>query len=547
MREKEEEEAAKEINQRFQKRLGLTRPSNSPPHHQHRARVDVEPPPVSLALGAATSPAATSVRRTEEEPREDEPQELGASGPRYSPPLLDGDLNPALDAFKANERSDLIAPLASSSDIPLYPSALIGDVNNAQPAIENDLETSVQETPSIVLSRTYSLTEQISRTTVLPVYDGSSTTNHTVTECFEIRKMITAYRTLPPDELLLQTASIEMNNASYMIDSIEASETNLDNHNGLGAVNNPIEPSILGGFIQTVSPDNSLNVKTPQYKPVIATQSLEPSLGFGPSSSMNVPSLDLSNPLIVGAALRNPEFAAMYLGLQNLQQQNNQPKYETIIRPVEVVTTETLYNTKVLSFYDGRSTRARTITEPTAKIAKTVTSMATEVTPKLNTDLLFQQAQLQRALAGQLMNTAVVSNPIDLNGINNYNRFNNDFGNNRVNFNGYIPAIFNASLNNAFGSGYNTGMSQQYNGNNFNPGLNMALNQAFNPKPIVITHTYTTLTSVTSTDTKVYTLKYNALSTKYRTVTSTSVYPTVITTTSLSTIGQTAAFNPFFG
>lgn len=541
MREKEEEEAAKEINQRFHKRLGLSRPINSPPHHHHpRTKVEVEPPsPVS-------TPAATPTRKAEEEPREEEPQELGASGPIYSPPLLDADLNsgPALEPPKP---SDLVT-LASSSDVPLYPSALVGEVSNGQPAVGNDLDSTVQETPPIVMSRTYSLTEQISRTTIVPVFDGSSTTNHTVTESFEIRKLITAYRTVPSgDQLLLQTASAEMNNASYMIDAIEASESNLDSQNGPGAVNNQVEPTILGGYIQTISPDNSLNAHTPLFMPAQnGLQSLEPSLGFGSAHSMNIPSLDLNNPLVVGAALRNPAFAAMYLGLQNLQQQNNQPKYETITKPVEVVTTETLYNTKVLSFYDGRSSRARIITEPTAKIAKTITTLATQVTPKLNTELLIQQAQMQRALASQLMNTAVINNPLDM---NNYNRFSGDFGGNQANFHGYVPAIFNASLNHAFGRGFNTGLSQQFNGNNnYNPGLNMALNQAFNPKQIVITHTYTTLTSVTSTDTKVYTLKYNALSTKYRTVTSTSVYPTVITTTSLSTIGQTQAqFNPFFG
>ena len=91
---------------------------------------------------------------------------------------------------------------------------------------------------------------------------------------------------------------------------------------------------------------------------------LQPSLNSNGGYANNNfgPQIDLNNPLVLGAALQNPGLAAMYFGLQQLSQQATQ--YTTITKPTEYLTTETVTNTKVLSFYDGRQTRTRTITEP---------------------------------------------------------------------------------------------------------------------------------------------------------------------------------------
>ncbi|GFY57835.1 DUF4758 domain-containing protein [Trichonephila inaurata madagascariensis] len=56
------------------------------------------------------------------------------------------------------------------------------------------------------------------------------------------------------------------------------------------------------------------------------------------------------------------------------------------------------------------------------------------------------------------------------------------------------------------------------------------------PQYSTVTSTYTTVTTATSLSTRIYTLIYNAISTKFRTVTSTSLYETTITATTTSEV-----------
>lgn len=97
--------------------------------------------------------------------------------------------------------------LTTTLERTLHPSETEFNTHALKPTIDvmaNDLEaTSVPETPAVVISRTFSVTERTMRTTVVPVFDGTATQSHTVTESFFIRKLITAYRTLPPGDVFL--------------------------------------------------------------------------------------------------------------------------------------------------------------------------------------------------------------------------------------------------------------------------------------------------------------------------------------------------------
>lgn len=233
---------------------------------------------------------------------------------------------------------------------------------------------------------------------------------------------------------------------------------------------------------------------------------LQPSLnynqgGFGSNSNFG-PQIDLNNPLVLGAALQNPGLAAMYFGLQQLSQQATQ--YTTVTKPTEFLATDTVFNTKVLSFYDGRQTRTRTITEPASLVTRLVSTMTTEVSPVINPQYLVQQAQLQRIFATQLLNQ---KNP--------------DQGKETNLFALAASAV------------------QPQIPNNFNANQNI--------KPSTVTSTHVTVITTTETATKVYTLIYNAFSTKFRTVTSTNVFPTTVTSLITKTITNTATFPSFFG
>lgn len=232
-------------------------------------------------------------------------------------------------------------------------------------------------------------------------------------------------------------------------------------------------------------PANPSDMETTAIQPGIAS-SLEPSLGLAMPQMFMQPNqfaqkFDLNNPLLLAAVLQNPQLAAVYLGLQQMKQQATQ--YNTITKPTQVLQTETIYNTKLVSFYDGRQTRTRTILEPAGTTEKVLATFTTEVVPVVNPNY----AQMQNMFATQL---------------------------------GFMPQM-----------------------------PQMAQFQATpSIQSSTVLKTVTTVTEATVTKSKVYTLVYNALSTRYRTISSTSVTPTTITTVLTETVQvqPTKALN-FFG
>jgi hypothetical protein len=260
--------------------------------------------------------------------------------------------------------------------------------------------------------------------------------------------------------------------------------------------------------------------------------SLEPSLNplnlnglISNNKSPFGPQIDLNNPLVVGAALQNPNLAAMYFGLQQLSQQATQ--YSTVIKSTQVTSTETVYATKTLSFYDGRQTRTRTITEAASTTIRVIPTTMQEVQPVINPQVLVQQAQLQRAFASQLLHSQASDHSSVSSFIPNFFVSPPPPGQNPFN-NPSLPAHL-TPLQNALLLQQQQQGSQQQRDN------------------IVTTESVTTVTTATETSTKVYTLIYNALSTKFRTVTSTSIFPTTVTQVVTKTVTQSPnnAFNIF--
>ncbi|GFS71105.1 DUF4758 domain-containing protein [Trichonephila clavipes] len=291
-----------------------------------------------------------------------------------------------------------------------------------------------------IVTRTFTTTERALKTSVVPVFDGKSTAYHTVTESFFIMKIITAYRTLP-----LGDASV----LESVFEEPELRDTTLE-----AAAN--IQPSIIQS-----APPEQFSTEVPVQPSMVA-----PSAGNTPPQ--------LTNPFLsLGHALSNNPLAAVYLGLQQLNAQMT--LYSTVTDTSTYVTTETFYSTKTIRFYDGRSTRYRTVSEPTSTKKNTVTTTITSVQPYLNTHALQQQQQLQHLIGATRL----------------------------------APP---------------------------------------QPEYSTITSIYTTVTTTTSLSPRIYTLIYNGFSTKFRTVTSTSMYPTTVTITSTTKVPiapTNVPFNPY--
>ncbi|XP_076329283.1 uncharacterized protein LOC143235223 [Tachypleus tridentatus] len=312
--------------------------------------------------------------------------------------------------------------------------------NTEETSEDNELETN-EILGQHVISRTFSTTHHTWRTSLIPVVDGLSTNIHTITDSFVIRKIITAYRTMPPDDFLLSNNS-----------DIQLPED----------IGSSLESTLLLKVLPVLPSPQQRLVQTPV-----------------PQVSSHVVQNNTENPLVkppfsVGATL-NP-LAALYFGLQQLNQQVTH--LSTVTKMSSYVTTETVYSTKVVSIYDGRATRFRTLSESLFTTERTLTSVTTTVQPMVNTHVLQQQQQLQ-----QLFGTQFIPSP---------------------------P-----------------------------------------PQYSTVTSSYTTVTTATSTKTRVYTLIYNAFSTKYRTVTSTSFYPTTVTSYSTRKVSVAPTSLPrsfpFFG
>jgi len=145
--------------------------------------------------------------------------------------------------------------LTTTIERTLHPSESEFDTQLVKPTIDlsvNDLEaTSIPETPALVISRTYSVTERTMRTTVVPVFDGTATQSHTVTESFFIRKLITAYRTLPPGDVIV------IDSTSAGLDATGGFNTELVNGTeiaDLSMAEQSVQPSsVEGEFVNRIS------------------------------------------------------------------------------------------------------------------------------------------------------------------------------------------------------------------------------------------------------------------------------------------------------
>lgn len=187
-RDENEKEAAKLLNARLNRRLGVPRP------------VVEKPTPL-------TTPKPLSI----------ESLSSFEDKPIYNPPLLEGELS---DHSFDPDLGQKISPQKVVTETQTYMSEITHFFDGQEPYIEtvtlttvvektiepsevdilsfspantNDLNLNgLQSNPRlVVLSKTYSVTESSSRTSLFPVVDGTVTATHTITENFIIHKLIT--------------------------------------------------------------------------------------------------------------------------------------------------------------------------------------------------------------------------------------------------------------------------------------------------------------------------------------------------------------------
>lgn len=316
------------------------------------------------------------------------------------------------------------------------------------------------------ITKTYSTIMTSVKTRLVPLQVKSSTGIHTITESYVMTKMLTAYQTMPVGELILAEplstrAPFEMFNEMVAPDGGDKSSArqapSIGASSSVGAGAPPVDtleqpisldtsPKSANDWLHdfTTGHDNNASPldtvrsaqQQQQQQQSLATSLLEQqardannlAAGLGLASGEPLDQLasqldpaalladgtisipDLNNPIVLAAAIQNPQLAAVILAAQQLQlkqRQNKvspasqehgtglaahhqpvvqlQPSYSTslstTVRPSTYTVRDTMYTTRLVSFKDGRAVRTRTVSEPGSVIEQVLTSMATEVTP----------------------------------------------------------------------------------------------------------------------------------------------------------------------
>ncbi|GFY57836.1 DUF4758 domain-containing protein, partial [Trichonephila inaurata madagascariensis] len=181
------------------------------------------------------------------------------------------------------------------------------DAHDISPANNNAIFATISPLdedapPHVVVTRTYTTTERMLKTSVVPVLENDTTSYHTVTESFFILKLITGYKTLPAADMTVLHTEISDTEFDESPDQVAGL---LD-----GAVQ--LQPSPRQQIIQTAVPNGLQASGSGREQAVV------------PYDQTRSNANDLSNSLLsLGAALQQNPLAAVYLGLQQLNKAAN--------------------------------------------------------------------------------------------------------------------------------------------------------------------------------------------------------------------------------
>lgn len=231
---------------------------------------------------------------------------------------------------------------------------------------DDDPKLTVPLQLSIVTS-TYSLTETRLRTSLLPVYDGTSTTYYTLTHSFLVTKSVTTFQTVPPEEFM-----------PYLIPGDEderASPPTADD--ALNDVLDDLDPDRIQLRRKSdQEADDSKGEETSSTKELLKAGSDQVTASLdeeGKKVDGNVPpnpAYAMGNPLLGNLPLLNLLGPAAALGLNPYFPYGiGLPQVVTTSRPV--FSTNVIFTSKLLPIIDGLTTSYHTVNEAASTITHT--------------------------------------------------------------------------------------------------------------------------------------------------------------------------------
>ena len=258
-----------------------------------------------------------------------------------------------------------------------------------------------QPTPPLeTLTETFSTTQIVLKTHILPVVRGSNTTSHTLIQTYHVTRLVTATKTLPPMDVYHFVPSRTLNEFNTKLDEAgselhlelefgDENEHDEDDDPRRVALPEDLNLANIGSEFDVSEVDKSKLPNTtkrpkPKTRPTEKPRE-ENNLGLTPDQ---LALLRLLNPAAI-------------------------PNVITTSKPV--VNVETIYESHVLPIVAGASTLFTTITRPVATVTKTNYEIGTSVlsvTPPPINQLLLQQQQQQHQQQYQQQQFQIQSTPI---------------------------------------------------------------------------------------------------------------------------------------
>jgi len=293
--------------------------------------------------------------------------------------ILDNTDNPVMISSSATE--PLTENILASTIAPGYEKdnnlPLDSSIATLPPiGLAGDAETPPLET----LTETFSTTQLLLKTHILPVIrGGSNTTRYTLVQSYHVTRLVTATKTLPPMEVYHFVPSKTLNEFNTHLEEAGSElhlelefgdENNQDDDERPGALR-ALQPDIdlanigsdfdLSDVDKTRIPEGHIRLKKAQSTAPKATSSPEtPSTpALSPEQIQQLALLRLLNPAAAAAI----------------------PQVITTSRPVLKV--ETVYESHVLPVINGASTSYSTISRPVATVSKTEYEYGTSTLPAL--------------------------------------------------------------------------------------------------------------------------------------------------------------------
>lgn len=281
------------------------------------------------------------------------------------------------------------------------------------------LSSGVETPPLETLTETFSTTQTMLKTHILPVlHEGGNTTSYTLTQTYMITRLVTATKTLPPMDAYHFNPSKALKEFNSKLDEagselnleLDFGDDNEDDDEASGtrhALPEDLDLANIGSSFDISDVDKSN----------IPEAHLRPKKKVSNKVATDVPQQPAQSPTppTDPQAMQNlsPEQLQQLAYLRLLNPGAQAPQVITTSKPI--IRLETVFESHVIPVYNGVSTSFSTISRPVATVSKTEYEIGTSTLPQLPLpqpppiNPLFQQPQQFQITTAPIITQTVVT------------------------------------------------------------------------------------------------------------------------------------------